>query len=185
MYDSDDCVEVDAPTHLHKKQRHETSCAGPSTASSSAADAADCVVTGTAGDNPFIDFVHARWYCCAFPIKNYPPATFCPKCYCAVCDIPASKCTRWSEHCSADPLDPEVLKQCALSQATNAFAADKCSLGQLKQVYPTESDVELKDVNLKPYQRQVGAASPCLSPSSLHAHVLRSPFTVHQLDAKK
>eukprot|EP00966_Prymnesium_polylepis_P013139 303278-Prymnesium_polylepis.1 len=79
---------------------------------------------------------------------------FCPNCYCAICDVPASECEMWTQHCGADPRDPEVRKMRAVFQKTGNLPARTCNLSQIKQIYPTEVDVQLKTVALKTYQKQ-------------------------------
>ena len=121
---------------------------------SSAADD-ECVITGTTGKNPLIDFAHARWNCCKHPIAVGKEQTYCQNCHCVICDVPASECELWGQHCTANPHDSEVQRQRAFKKKNGAMPAVKCLLSQLKQVYPTEVNVELKSIVLKNYQRQV------------------------------
>lgn len=148
-YDSDDgeVVQVQHP----KKARVDAAAAG------SSAEDDECVITGTTGENPLIDFAHARWNCCKYPINKGPesPPMYCQNCHCVICDVPASECELWSEHCVANPHDSEVQRQRAFKKKTGSMPAAKCLLQQLKQVYPTEVDVALKGIVLKNYQRQV------------------------------
>ena len=113
-----------------------------------------CVLTGSMGDNPLIDYAHARWHCCAVPIKRNLAVQHCPNCYCVICDVPADECSMWEDHCSADPLDSDVRKQRAFFLKSGGNPAHNCFLQQLKQIYPTEVDVPLENVTLKTYQRQ-------------------------------
>eukprot|EP00966_Prymnesium_polylepis_P030210 702232-Prymnesium_polylepis.1 len=122
-------------------------------AGSSAADD-ECVITGTTGENPLIDFAHARWNCCKHPIAVGKEQTYCQNCHCVICDVPASECELWGQHCTANPHDSEVQRQRAFKKKNGAMPAVKCQLSQLKQVYPTEVNVELKSIVLKNYQRQ-------------------------------
>jgi hypothetical protein len=51
------------------------------------------------------NFPHARFNCLVYPFKNLNKIgkkTICNNCYCFVCDILASKCTSWDEHCCAE-----------------------------------------------------------------------------------
>lgn len=148
MYDSDDPIEVQPVPKMPRLQQQE---AGAS--SSCAATDDDCVVTGASGEHPLVDYAHARWNCCAVPMKTNS-LNFCPKCHCVICDKPANQCPSWSDHCSADPLDPQVRQQRTLFQKTGVYTAKTCHLKQLTQVYPTELDVKLNHAVLKDYQRQ-------------------------------
>ncbi len=148
MYDSDEPVEVQPPQH--KKQHVEA-------VASSSTDVDDCVVTATSGKNPLVDFPHARWNCCSVPIvwgQTGNASAFCPNCHCAICDVPASECEMWTQHCSADPRDPQVRKMREIVQKTGNLPARNCNLSQIKQIYPTEVDVQFKTVALKTYQKQ-------------------------------
>ena len=63
--------------------------------------------------NPNIDMPHMRSDCGLhkFFVSGGPNSNLeiCPKCYCFVCDIPASECKAWEQHCHAHPGD-EVWK---------------------------------------------------------------------------
>eukprot|EP00966_Prymnesium_polylepis_P199168 4614942-Prymnesium_polylepis.3 len=81
-YSSDDGDFVQV--QQHKKTRVASS--------SSAGDVdEDCVITGTTGTNPLIDFAHARWNCCKHPISKGSAETYCQNCHCVICDVPASE----------------------------------------------------------------------------------------------
>lgn len=147
-YEKDD-GEVVQVQHPPKKSRVDA----PAGSSSSAADD-ECVITGSTGTHPLIDFAHARWNCCKYPVAQVPE-TYCQNCHCVICDVPASECELWGEHCAANPHHAEVQRQRAFKKKNGAMPAAKCLLQQLKQVYPTEVNVALKDIVLKNYQRQV------------------------------
>lgn len=53
-----------------------------------------CVI-GTQGANAIVDFAHARHDCIVEPFSEGNPESFCLKCFCYVCDIPASECEQW------------------------------------------------------------------------------------------
>ena len=53
--------------------------------------------------NPNVDYPHKRVDCGVHNFDNKQPELFCPKCYCAVCDIPASNCKGWKVHCQEQP----------------------------------------------------------------------------------
>ena len=71
--------------------------------------------------NPTIAYVHMRFQCGVHPFitvdssKIQSPSEqarrqaanrlFCNKCYCYICDIPASQCKNWLEHCLAHDKD--------------------------------------------------------------------------------
>eukprot|EP00966_Prymnesium_polylepis_P088967 2058925-Prymnesium_polylepis.1 len=126
-YESDDgdVVQVQHP----KKARVDA-------AVSSSADDDECVMIGTTGTNPLIDFAHARWNCCKHPISVGTEQTYCQNCHCVICDVPASECELWGQHCTANPHDSEVQRQRAFKKKNGAMPAVNCLLLQLKQVYP-------------------------------------------------
>ena len=52
-------------------------------------------------------YIHARFDCPKFKFEpghifSPPNQRFCDKCYCWICDMPASECSTWTAHCSAD-----------------------------------------------------------------------------------
>ncbi|MEC7457895.1 MAG: SNF2-related protein, partial [Actinomycetota bacterium] len=55
----------------------------------------------------------------------------------------------------ADPRNEHVQRQRAFVATKGALPAARCSLSQLKQVYATEVDVQLRGIALKAFQRQV------------------------------
>jgi hypothetical protein len=57
--------------------------------------------------NPNIVFSHARALCGVFKLEEVPE-TFCEKCFCVVCDIPAKDCQNWSQHCRATSKPPRT-----------------------------------------------------------------------------
>jgi transcription initiation factor TFIIIB Brf1 subunit/transcription initiation factor TFIIB len=57
--------------------------------------------------NPNILFPHARALCGVFKLEEVPE-TFCEKCFCVVCDIPAKDCQNWSQHCRATKKPPRT-----------------------------------------------------------------------------
>ena len=116
-YESDD-GEVVQVQH-HKKARVDDAAAG----SSCAAADDECVITGTTGTNPLIDFAHARWNCCKHPISVGSEETYCQNCHCVICDVPASECELWDQHCTANPHDSEVQRQRAFKKKNGAMPA--------------------------------------------------------------
>eukprot|EP00980_Cylindrotheca_fusiformis_P001399 scaffold345_cov134-Cylindrotheca_fusiformis.AAC.10 len=50
--------------------------------------------------NPNILFPHGRANCGVYKLEE-SPESFCEKCYCVVCEIPAKNCPSWSQHCRA------------------------------------------------------------------------------------
>ena len=147
---SDGVEEVQPP----KKQRVGDVMLVESGASSAMQDDDECVVVGSTGENPNIDFPHTRWNCLKHPRDTTDPHTCCDKCFCVICDIPATQCDEWDKHCTADPSDAAVMRERALRKK-GARSAFDCSLSQLTQVYPSEANVALKDITLHSYQRQV------------------------------
>jgi hypothetical protein len=85
--DIDDLLEVEA----RNEQRFD-----------SLEDDGDIQITGSTGKNALSDYPHPRHECV---VKSFTknPEHFCPNCYCFVCDIKASECTKWMDcHCKAD-----------------------------------------------------------------------------------
>jgi len=79
------------------ENRHEET-----SGSGSLEDDDDIQIIGSTGKNALSDFPHPRHQCVVKPFtKN--PQDFCPNCYCYICDIKASECTKWMEiHCKAN-----------------------------------------------------------------------------------
>lgn len=52
---------------------------------------------------PLKDYPHPRMHCVIHPFGNKNGThrkRYCDNCYCCVCQIPASKCKMWVEHCN-------------------------------------------------------------------------------------
>jgi hypothetical protein len=73
-------------------------------------DEDECMIVGQKGDNALSDFPHSREDCVVHPMvynkfqreeSIATAAKHCPNCYCFVCDILASTCQHWNEHCKA------------------------------------------------------------------------------------
>lgn len=60
-------------------------------------DEDDICVLGSIGTNVLLDMPHARGDCVQVPFAQ-APREFCAKCFCFVCDIPASVCQSWEKH---------------------------------------------------------------------------------------
>lgn len=67
-------------------------------------------VMSSSATNPNVDYPHMRHLCGIYPFdtnqndadRNSNNKSFCPKCYCVICDILASECKFWEgNHCSA------------------------------------------------------------------------------------
>ena len=61
----------------------------------------DLEVLGTSGPISLVDFPHPREDCLMLKFSATEHKMFCKKCYCYVCDAPASSCSEWSVHCDA------------------------------------------------------------------------------------
>lgn len=56
------------------------------------------------GIQALADYPHFRFQCALEAFKRQraqKKEQFCERCFCYVCDVPASKCTRWATHCKA------------------------------------------------------------------------------------
>ena len=67
----------------------------------------DLQVMGHTGDTALVDFRHPREHCVTKPFAK-DPKLFCPKCFCYVCEVPASECIKWLDgnHCKAQRSKP-------------------------------------------------------------------------------
>lgn len=78
------------------------SASSPSSSSSEDVQILNCNTV-----NALTDYTHPRFLCTRYPYtaSNSPAAqsnqNHCPKCFCYICQIEASKCKHWSEHCHA------------------------------------------------------------------------------------
>eukprot|EP00977_Amphora_coffeiformis_P011162 scaffold2667_cov237-Amphora_coffeaeformis.AAC.11 len=73
----------------------------------------DIQLVGSVGVNALVDFPHARENCVTFAFGTTIAAfqQYCANCYCYVCDIPASQCQQWQQHCRATYTSPYWKKQ--------------------------------------------------------------------------
>ena len=85
----------------------------------------DVEIVKTNVTNANVDLPHKRVHCGVFPFKDPTKSggdgknnnkSYCPNCYCVVCDKPAKDCNSWKEHCqenrekkvipSVEPVEP-------------------------------------------------------------------------------
>lgn len=79
--------------------------------------------------NPNILFPHARALCGVYKLKE-SPESFCEKCYCVICDIPAKDCDDWGQHCRAT-IKPTKPKTVAPNEPINVEHVDLTEEAQL------------------------------------------------------
>ncbi|GMI14569.1 hypothetical protein TrLO_g4418 [Triparma laevis f. longispina] len=97
--DTDDCVIVTKPL---SPPRPVTQQPAPPQAPQSLPlpSSPEISILKSTTTNPLTSFPHPRSLCTLHPHK-ISPLLFCPKCYCYVCDVPASECKQWDKHCNA------------------------------------------------------------------------------------
>jgi len=125
--DDDDVVEVAPPprdacsasgsaaasTSASAAASTSASAAASTSAAAAAAAAADddddddVTFVGRTGALALVDFPHARENCAQHLWKPGSERTYCENCYCFVCDIPASTCREWEQHCKATHSSPQ------------------------------------------------------------------------------
>ena len=107
--------------------------------SETAEDEDDVQVLGSTGPNALTDFPHAREHCLVHPLAATEAQSYCPNCYCYVCDRPARDCPSWSSrsvggneeeedyyrnnHCRASGSDPKWRQLWEEARAAAAPAA--------------------------------------------------------------
>ncbi|XP_039785062.1 uncharacterized protein LOC120651585 isoform X2 [Panicum virgatum] len=77
--DDDDCVEIDPAEFAKKLNLKETD---------------DVILVAAKGKVALRDFPHPRHLCGNFPFDKTPHESLCGKCYCSLCDVPASNCMK-------------------------------------------------------------------------------------------
>jgi hypothetical protein len=83
-----------------------------------------CIVPSrNAAQNPMISMPHTRFQCQKFPFKNGNTITFCPKCFCYVCDVEAKDCKQWATHHRATDEGPMASHWRELRQQQKAGTA--------------------------------------------------------------
>ena len=181
--DSDDEVLEAAPPPLPRQQTG----AGSSSDVMGAAAPAETPLQGEDEELQFIgrsgalalsDFPHARENCASFRFADDPART-CEHCFCYVCDIAASSCTQWKEHCHATHTQVAWRqKREACRNASNVSIGGSSSLPaaalhpgpgsavapaqiscesimkRVEQVYPVERQPAKLTAALRPYQKQ-------------------------------
>jgi len=76
-------------------------------------DDEDVAITGSKGQNALQHFPHCRENCVVHLFAT-DPTKHCANCFCVVCDVPASRCAAWPQHCRlkyADPSTQSLRKQ--------------------------------------------------------------------------
>ena len=76
-------------------------------------DGEDVAITGSKGQNALQHFPHCRENCVVHLFAT-DPTKHCANCFCVVCDVPASQCAAWPQHCRlkyADPSTQSLRKQ--------------------------------------------------------------------------
>jgi hypothetical protein len=90
----DECMIVEPPA--------QSMAATAFTATTSnASESVDLEILGATGPNALSDFPHSRQDCVTHPLARATAVLFCKNCYCFVCDVKASECHLWSNHCQA------------------------------------------------------------------------------------
>lgn len=70
-------------------------------------DDEDVAITGSKGKNALQHFLHCRENCVVHLFAT-DPAKHCSQCFCMVCDVPASRCAAWPQHCGLKYADPST-----------------------------------------------------------------------------
>ena len=96
----------DEDCQVEERQSKRPSVAVSPTVSPALPGSDDVMVTGS--DDPSMSFAHAR-HNCRVPGMQFSAQgalmqnmRHCPNCFCFVCDVEASKCQDWGQHCMAD-----------------------------------------------------------------------------------
>jgi hypothetical protein len=66
----------------------------------------DCAIAWSNASNPCVEYTHGRPHCGVHDFHGGDKLRFCSKCYCVVCDTPASECLAWETHCHEEPKRP-------------------------------------------------------------------------------
>lgn len=107
--------ELEIVSHVIRgaSETHDLSQADPAPTNAAAkspmraakATAADVECVGTrVGVRALVDYPHFRFQCVVEAFKRQRAAKkerYCPRCFCYVCDIPASECKEWPVHAKA------------------------------------------------------------------------------------
>lgn len=59
------------------------------------------VETAKIGIKPLEDYPHFRFQCEVNKLSTANESLYCERCFCFVCDEPATRCQKWATHCSA------------------------------------------------------------------------------------
>jgi len=70
----------------------------------------DVCIVGATGPNALEDFPHSRESCVKHPFSTNH-LLYCNHCYCFVCDVVASDCPCWNQHCHAKYAQPKWRRQ--------------------------------------------------------------------------
>jgi hypothetical protein len=82
-------------------QRKDTEAVTVELHSSLRKDSDEIVVVHDSVTNACATLPHPRHICGRYPFDIEPHPLYCEKCYCYVCQIPASECKTWIHHCDA------------------------------------------------------------------------------------
>ena len=180
--EDDEPVEEVAPPPRGVSTSTSGSIAASTSANANDADADDdddVTFVGRTGALALVDFPHARENCAQHPWKPGFERTFCENCYCFVCDIPASTCREWEQHCKATHSCPQWQQKRDQKKARNSGAGGagpsssaylppwqrphvkrwSCDelLRAVQMVYPVEEPEPpglVAGTQLRPYQKQ-------------------------------
>lgn len=90
-------------------------------------DSDDIEVLNDSVTNACSVFPHPRHICGIYPFENSSHSSFCEKCYCYVCQIPASECQSWkTSHCNA--IDSNIWQQARQQKKTEISPNDDSSV---------------------------------------------------------
>lgn len=99
--------------------------------SSGADDDELTVVATTQGVRALIDFAHNRFQCAVHPFSISTAISFCPKCFCYICDVECSKCESWPQHACANDKEPKwrKMRKCvSQSRKSEAETSDNTTM---------------------------------------------------------
>ena len=95
-----------------------------------AGDDEDVAITGSKGQNALQHFPHCRENCVVHLFAT-DPTKHCANCFCVVCDVPASRCAAWPQHCRLKYADPSTQSLRKQARAAALLGVDRpCCTGR-------------------------------------------------------
>ncbi|MGB1602726.1 MAG: hypothetical protein ACPIOQ_58890 [Promethearchaeia archaeon] len=109
-------------------------------------------VTGHEGHLALIDFPHPREHCVAHPFGSQ---AHCARCFCVVCDVQASQCQQWPDHCRMTFREFKKMRHAQREQAEARAQPTDAELRPVFDALVAQPGFSLESISLRSLALQI------------------------------